>query len=84
MIRPLLALLTFFSVLFFPWLFSAILALVFSPFLPFLPLAAGLFADTLYYTPKTGILPLFTLCGALATGIAFLVRNRLSASIIKK
>ena len=84
MIRLFLTFLTLVSLLFFPWPFPVVIALVFSPFIPFLPLAAGLFADTLYYTPKTEALPLFTLYGALATSIALLVRSRLNAGIIKK
>ena len=79
-----LILLVFVSLLFFPWPFSAFIALVSSFFVPFLPLAAGLFADTLYYTPKTEVIPLLTLYGALVTGIALFVRSRLSAGSMKE
>jgi len=84
MIRPFLAVFTFVSLLFFPWPFSAVLALVSLLFIPLLPLAAGIVADSLFYTPNIGALPLFTLYGAIATGIAFFVRSRLSAGIIGK
>ena len=84
MIRIFITILTLTAVLFLPWQFSAAIALVSSPFIPLLPLAAGLFADTLYYSSKTEIVPLFTLYGALVTTIVFIVRNRLSAGIIKK
>jgi hypothetical protein len=84
MTRALLVAATFVSLILFPWTFSAILALAASFSIPFLPLAAGIFADTLYYTPKTEMLPLFTLYGAFATALALLVRARLNASIIRK
>lgn len=82
MIRGMLTILTFISAVLFPWPLTVILALVTSFFEPFVPLAVGLFADTLYYAPQAGALPLFTLYGALATGLAFFVRSRLKASII--
>lgn len=82
MIRGMLTVLTFISAVLFPWPLMVILALVTSFFEPFVPLAVGLFADTLYYAPQAGALPLFTLYGALATGLAFFVRSRLKASII--
>lgn len=83
MIRSPLTLFIFIFVVFFPWPLAAALAFVFSFSLPLLPLAVGLFADTLYYTPQVGILPLFTLYGAVVTGIALIVRNRLQTSIIR-
>lgn len=72
----------FISIIFFPWPLAAMLTLISSLSIPLLPLAAGIFADTLYYTPQSGFLPLFTLLGALVTGIAFFVRSRLKTSII--
>ncbi|MDP2651537.1 MAG: hypothetical protein Q8O94_00160 [bacterium] len=83
MIRGLLILIAFISVIFFPWPFAAALTFVSSFYIPLLPLAVGLFADTLYYTPN-GALPLFTIYGALITGIALFVRSRLKASIITR
>ena len=75
---------TFLSIVFFPWPFTACLALALSLFEPWLPLAAGIFADTLYYAPfHSGILPTFAFAGALATALAFLVRSRLKAGIIE-
>ena len=72
---------TFVSVIFFPWPLSVLLALVVSFFEPLVPLAAGIFADTLYYAPQAGI-PVFTLYGLALSVIAGAVRSRLSASII--
>jgi hypothetical protein len=80
--RGILTLFTFVSVIFFPWPFTALLALVSSLIEPLVPLAVGMFADTLYYTPSVG-LPFFTLAGAVATTIALLVRSRLRASTIR-
>lgn len=84
MIRGILTLFVFVSIIFFPWPLAAAFVLVSSLFLPLLPLAAGIFADTLYYTPQANILPLFTLYGAAVTGIALFVRSRLKTSIIKR
>lgn len=81
--RGLLVLLVFISIIFFPWPLAALLTLISSLFVPLLPLAAGLFADTLYYAPGAASVPLYTLYGALATGIALFVRSRLKTSIIR-
>lgn len=73
------------SVIFFPWPFTVILALAVSYAEPLVPLAVGIFADTLYYAPPAGAFPFpfFTLCGAVVTIIAFLVRSRLRASPVR-
>ena len=84
MIRGILTLFVFISIIFFPWPFAAALALVSSLSIPLLPLAAGIFMDTLYHTPQANMLPLFTLYGAVITSIAFFVRGRLKTSIIKE
>lgn len=70
------------SAVFFPWPLTAVLMLVSSSVEPLVPLAIGIFADTLYYTPRAGTLPVFAIFGALVTGIALLVRSRLRAGII--
>jgi hypothetical protein len=81
MIRGLLTFFTLASTILFPWPFTVFLALISTPFEPLVPLAAGLFADTLYFSsPAT--LPVFTLCGALATALAFFVRSQLKTGII--
>ncbi|MFA5998157.1 MAG: hypothetical protein WC814_02110 [Candidatus Paceibacterota bacterium] len=74
---------TFVSVLFFPWPLSVLLALIASLFEPLVPVAVGLFADTLYYAPSAGTLPVFTLYGLVVSIIAALVRSRLRASSIR-
>jgi len=86
MMRGFLIFITFLSVIFFPWPLTALLALVASVYVPLMPLAVGLFADTLYYAPYTrqlaDALPLFTLYGALATGISLFIHTRLRSSYI--
>jgi len=82
MMRGILTFSTLASVIFFPWPLTVLLAFASVPFEPLVPLAAGLFADTLYYTPSAGGLPVFTLCGAAMTIAAFFVRSRLVAGSI--
>lgn len=77
MITGILTVLTFVSILFFPWPLSILLALAASVSEPLVPLAAGIFFEVLYYTPATHALPLFALGGALATLLLYLLRNRL-------
>lgn len=82
MIRGLFTLLSFISVILFPWLLTVLLTLGVSIFEPLVPLAIGIFADTLYYTPQAGALPLFTIYGAIVTALSFFVRSQLKTSII--
>lgn len=84
MMRGLLTIGTFISAVFFPWPLAALLALISSLFEPLVPFAAGLFIDTLYYVPREGALPLFTLFGAGATVAVIFVRRRLSTGIIEE
>jgi hypothetical protein len=83
MMRGTLTLLTFVSVVFFPWPLSVALALISALAEPLLPLSAGLFFDALYYSPHSAFLPFLTLGGALVTAIAFFVRSRLNTGIIR-
>lgn len=83
MIRGALTLSTFISVVLFPWLFTAVLAIVSAFWEPLVPFGAGIFVDTLYYMPHVQAFPLFTLAGAACTVIAFFVRNRVRASIMR-
>lgn len=80
MMRGTFTILSFVSAVFFPWLLTVLLAVAASFFEPLVPLAVGLFADTLYYTPQAGTMPLFTLGGAVLTILAFFVRSRLQTS----
>ena len=82
MTRGIFTFLSFFSTIFFPWIFTVVLALVTSLLEPLIPLAIGLFADTLYYSPSAEIIPFFTLYGAIASIVASFVRSRLKTSII--
>ncbi|OGG49079.1 hypothetical protein A3G63_02960 [Candidatus Kaiserbacteria bacterium RIFCSPLOWO2_12_FULL_52_8] len=80
--RGIVTILTFVSVVLFPWPLSAFVALIAGVSEPLVPLAAGLFADTLYYMPQSGAWPLFTLSGAVVTIIAAIVHDRLRTSRI--
>lgn len=82
MMRKVGTIATFISAMVFPWPLTAFLACALALSEPLLPLSAGLFTDTLYYAPQGAFLPLYTLFGAVVTGIAFFVRSRLKASIL--
>ena len=82
--RGVITLAMFVSIIIFPWPFSAALAFVAAFSEPLIPLAAGIFADTLFFVPHASALPLFTLYGAVVTIIATFVHSRLRASIIRK
>jgi cation transporter-like permease len=83
MIRVLLTVFSLATVIFFPWPFAAAIALMASSIEPLIPLAAGIFADTLYLAPHTSVVPYFSVWGALTTVIVLLVRRWLEASIIR-
>lgn len=68
---------TFLSALFFPWQLTAFLALSMALYEPWIPLAVGIFVDTLYYVPQGTLIPFFALSGALVSLAAFFVRSRL-------
>lgn len=84
MMRRLGTLFIFFSALFFPWPLTACLALAISLFEPWVPVAVGLFVDTLFYVPHGASIPLYTLSGALVTIVSFFVRSRLKTSSIEE
>lgn len=77
-----LVLCTLLSVMYFPWPYTAFLALLSAMDDPLVPLAAGLFMDTLYYTPSLHTYPQATIFGALATLIVWFVRTRLRTGIM--
>ena len=68
---------SFISVVFFPWICTILVTFVAAFFEPLVPVAVGIFADTLYYTPTAAVVPLYTILGALLTIIALFVRTRL-------
>ena len=78
-----LPILTFISVVFFPWPLTALLAIVASVREPLMPLAAGLFVDTLYYAPQAGTWPVFTFYGLGVSVIVVLVRRQLRTGTIR-
>lgn len=79
MMRGILTVASFVSILYFPWPMTVLLALVSTAVEPLLPLVIGLFADTLYYVPSAHTAPFATLVGAIVTAVAFFVRSRLRA-----
>ncbi len=83
MTQGILTLLTFISAVLFPWPLTAALAFVSSFTEPLVPLAIGIFADTLYYAPHAYTLPLFTICGTILTFSMLFVRSRLRSSPVR-
>ncbi len=79
MMRGLITLAAFVSAVFFPWPLTAFLAVGAAITEPLVPLALGIFVDTLYYAPSASFLPLSTLLGAVVTAVAFFVHSRLRA-----
>lgn len=77
MISAILTFSAFLSAAIFPWPLTALLAFLAAAFEPLAPLAVGIFADTLYYSPATMTLPLGTLGGAVLAAAAMFVRSRL-------
>ncbi len=84
MTRPLLLAATLGSLLMLPWTFTVFLALLAVIVEPLVPLAVGLLADALYYTPGVHAAPLYTILGLLVTPIAFLVHRSIKTSIIRE
>jgi hypothetical protein len=82
MIRKALIVLTFISAVLFPWPLTACLAVGIASVEPLIPLAVGIFADTLYFSHQGAALPMATLYGALVTALAFFVRSRLKTRIM--
>lgn len=76
MMRGFATVAAFFSVVFFPWPVTVVVTLAAAIVVPLVPLAVGIFADTLYYTPHVFSLPLGTIIGALVTVLAFFFRKR--------
>lgn len=80
--KGIFTLVAFISAILFPWPLTILLTLGVAVFEPLVPLAVGIFADTLYYIPHAGALPLFSIYGAILTVVAFFVRSQLKTSII--
>jgi hypothetical protein len=84
MIRHAGMIVTFLSALFFPWQLTAFLALIMAMYEPWVPVAVGLFVDTLYYVPHGSVMPIFTISGVLVTALSFFVRSRLKTGSIER
>lgn len=67
--------LPFASAVFFPWPLTALLALGATYYEPLVPLAVGIFADTLYFAPGSGF-PVWSALGLVATVAAYFFRSR--------
>lgn len=83
MIKGALTILALLSVVALPWQLATVIALAAGTMVPLMPLACGLFAEALYWTPRLSLLPFFALSGALATTLLYFVRGRIKASIIE-
>lgn len=81
--RAIVVIMTGVSIVVYPWQLAALLVLAAALFEPFLPLAAGIFADTLYFAPHASGAPLATVFGAVLTALMLFVRTRLNAGIIR-
>lgn len=81
MMRKAMIVLTFMSTVLFPWPLTAVLAVGLASVEPLIPLAVGVFADTLYFSHQ-GTLPMATVYGALVSAVAFFVRSRLKTGIM--
>lgn len=82
--KPALAMLAaLLSVLFLPHVLTMAVAVGASFFSPLAPLAAGLLADALFYTPQSYPMPFYTLLGAATSAAALLVRSFVETSIMR-
>ena len=82
MIRGVLVVSALVSTVLFPWPFTILLVLASTVGEPLTPLVVGIFADTLYYAPHAGALPVFSIYGAILTGVVFFVRSQLKTGTI--
>ncbi|TSA44050.1 hypothetical protein D4R49_00805 [bacterium] len=78
-----LTIVSFISTILFPWPFTAFFVLTAAFFEPLVPLAVGLFADALYYTPYSGVWPTATISGLALSVIAGLVRRQLRTGTMR-
>ncbi|MSU74278.1 hypothetical protein EXS57_00690 [Candidatus Kaiserbacteria bacterium] len=84
MIRDgLLTIASFVSTMILPWPFTIVLALVAGFFEPLIPFAIGIFADTLYYAPGAGAVPLYSVYGLVVSLVITFVRSQLHSSTIR-
>lgn len=83
MMRGIATIGTLLSAIFFPWPVTALFAVGVSFFEPLVPLAVGIFIDTLHYLPGQGEWPLPTMLGAMATALVLFVRSRLKTGSIE-
>lgn len=71
------------SVVFFPWPLALVASAVATFASPFVPLAAGVLADTLYLAPHAYGVPLGTLTGGVLALIGFFGRKFFKARILE-
>lgn len=77
MMRGILTISTFASLILLPWPCTVVLALAAACIEPLVPFAVGVLADTLYFIPHGTALPLASLAGLLVTLLALFVHSRL-------
>jgi len=77
MMRATVTLVTLLSTVFLPWQVTVLCALGAAFVEPLVPVAAGLLLDVLYYVPQSGLLPRYTIGGALLSIVASVVHSRL-------
>ncbi len=83
MIRPYISISALTSLVLFPWPLTVALALAAAVVEPLVPLGIGILADTLYYSSQSYPVPLYTLLGAVVSGIAYFVRTRLRPGMMR-
>ena len=82
MMRTFLIFLPLFAVVLLPWPLALLVGIIAAGASPLAPLAAGIFADTLYQAPHASLFPWATIIGAFVALAAVLVRSFLEARIM--
>ncbi len=80
--RPLVSVSALISLILFPWPYTVVVTLGAALVEPLVPLGIGLLADTLFYGPQSYSVPVYTLGGALLSGVVLFVRTRLRAGMM--
>lgn len=84
MIRGVLIFCALIAVVWFPWPYAVVMTLLAAVASPLAPLAVGLFAEGVYFTPHVYAFPIWLMVGALGTSAAFFVHRFVETSIMGK